>query len=113
MAENIITDLNDLDVPSICNFVSGSVKPDDQDFYMNDILIKTVCVTTNYKQVAAVVDLLVIFLLQRLGFYSERFFVFPKFPLQIYFKGNTMSTVLDLFSFFRMFVVKKQRGNKR
>ena len=79
----------------------------------NDALVKTVFVVGKYRNVEAVVDLFVCFLLQRLGYFNDRLFAFPQFPHSILFGTEKCDaipdfTIMDVLSFYRAFVFEEK-----
>eukprot|EP01033_Poteriospumella_lacustris_P007218 gene7218-5194_t len=72
---------------------------------------KALFIMRKYPAIASAVDLMVVFLLQLCGFYSERLFAFPQFPLELRFGGFAADatpdfTIFDSHSICRIAVVK-------
>jgi hypothetical protein len=72
---------------------------------------KALFIMRKHPAIASAVDLMVVFLLQLCGFYSERLFAFPKFPLELRFGDFSADAtpdfaVFDSHSFCRIAVVQ-------
>ena len=89
---------------------------EDMMSLLDDVLIKAVFMISKYAEIESPVDLFMVLLLYELGYYDERLFAFPQFPMDLRF-GDTSKqaipdiTVMDVLSFMRMIVVEDKKSN--
>jgi hypothetical protein len=112
-AVELIDDLRSLSVEIVVAFKYNNKvieKPDNLPLKQENLL-KTIFMAKKYPRVEAAVDLFIVFLLQKLGYYDNSLFAFPQYPHTFQF-GTTLCsavpdfTIMDNLSFCRMVVVK-------
>mmetsp|Transcript_10488 Transcript_10488/g.9408 ORF Transcript_10488/g.9408 Transcript_10488/m.9408 type:complete len:441 (-) Transcript_10488:52-1374(-) len=112
LANSLINDLRELTPQLVKAFVDNKNSNFQlDDIVLSDNLVKSICLSSKYSKVEKAVDLFVIFLLQRLGFYDNRLFAFPGLPHRIYFGSETKDaipdiTIMDILSYFRIAVIE-------
>lgn len=94
------------------DFVTNSnVNNDNFKILENNIVIKSACMLAKYGSNEAAVDIFIVFLLQKIGFYSNRLFAFPQMRHTITF-GDVKKeaipdfTIIDVLSYFRIAVIE-------
>ena len=108
-AERLKLELASLNIDLVRAVSSGDIAA--VEIVQDDSLMKAVCMSFKYRKLESAVDLFVVFLLQRLGFYERRLFAFPQLSHKIVF-GDVRKdaipdfTVLDVCSFYRMAVIE-------
>jgi hypothetical protein len=85
-AVQLIADLQSLSVNMVQTFKYNKENVSEKldNLAKQDNLVKAVFMATKYPRVEAAVDLFIVFLLQRLGFYDDRLFAFPQLPHTIH-----------------------------
>ena len=119
LAMKLISELAGLTPMLVNEFViNHNLEYQLKDIILSDNLVKSICLSSKYENVEKAVDLYMIFLLQRLGFYDNRLFAFPQLPHHIYF-GNQSKlaipdfTIMDILSYFRIAVIEDKSDSDK
>ena len=113
-ASNLITGLESLITESIVKqFIStdNNLAIPLNPLVENNPLVKALCMSVKYSNIEKLVNLYIIFLFEKLGFYNKHLFTAFKLPLQIVFGLDIIKetipdfTVMDICTFYRFAVI--------